>query len=123
MQWVSALARQGHSGAATGNFLDSQRFNLLKDNDSNPLSAAYQERRFVFSQLRDPDAPWTTGDMPLTVTRFQYDRMRRWSLGDFVEDWQGPPRQPAARRSLQTMRGHIRSGTIWRENAAAYLGL
>jgi integrase len=26
-------------------------------------------------------------------------------------------------RSLQTLRGYIRSGTIWRENAAAYLGL
>jgi integrase len=26
-------------------------------------------------------------------------------------------------RSLQTLRGYIRSSTIWRENAAAYLGL
>jgi hypothetical protein len=94
MQWVSALAQTGHSGAGAGNFFDAARFNLLKDNDPNPLSAAYQERQHVFGALRNPagggdDMPRLNG--PLTVTPFQYEMVRKWSLGLFVPDWVGPP--------------------------------
>jgi hypothetical protein len=93
MQWVSALARQGHSGQAHGNFFDPQLFNLLKDNNPNAMSAAYQARTLVFEALKNPAGGGD--DMPrlalLTVTPFQYLRMRQWSNGNFVADWQGPP--------------------------------
>jgi len=94
MQWVIAAAQMGHSGQASGNFLDLQRFALLKDNDPNPNSAAFQERQTVFNALRNPNGGGD--DMPLlngglAVTPFQYQQMQKWSVGNFAADWTGAP--------------------------------
>jgi len=93
-QWVSGLAHTGHSGVNPGNFFDTARFALLKDNDANAASPAYIERQHVFGALANPagggdDMPRLNGG--LTVTRVQYEVMRRWSLGQFVADWVGVP--------------------------------
>src|ERR1700687_2231366 len=94
MQWVSQMAQMGHSGAGGGNFLDPARFNLLKDNNTDPSSSAYQERQFVFQQLKAPDGSGT-GDMPklwgLSVTQTQYDAFAKWAAGTFAADWVAPP--------------------------------
>lgn len=94
MQWVSTVARTGHSGAAPGNFLSAAAFTMLRDNNPDPMSAAYKLRQHVFARLRNP---WGggTGDMPrlsgLTVTKTQYAMMKKWADGLFSADWAGPP--------------------------------
>jgi hypothetical protein len=93
MQWVSALARTGHSGMAAGNFLDPATFAVLQDNNANPISAAYKLRQHVFSALKNPSGGGD--DMPklnmLTVTKTQYAMMQQWADGNFNSDWAGPP--------------------------------
>jgi hypothetical protein len=92
MQWVSALARSGHSGAFAGNFLDPATFAVLQDNNANPMSAAYKLRQHVFEQLKNPSGGG--GDMPqlygLAVTKTQYAMMKQWADGNFSSDWAGP---------------------------------
>jgi hypothetical protein len=93
MQWVSAVARTGHSGMVPGNFLDPATFAVLQDNNVNPISAAYKLRQHVFSELKNPSGGG--GDMPmlnlLTVTKTQYAMMKQWADGNFISDWAGPP--------------------------------
>lgn len=93
MQWVSALARQGHAGNAPGNFLAPAAFALLQDNNADPMSVAYQLRQKVFAALKNPAGGG--GDMPmlsgLTVTKTQYATMQKWATGTFSADWAGPP--------------------------------
>jgi hypothetical protein len=93
MQWVSALARTGHSGMAAGNFLDPAAFALLQDNNADPMSAAYKLRQHVFSALKNPSGGGD--DMPmlnaLAVTKTQYKMMKQWADGLFNSDWAGPP--------------------------------
>jgi hypothetical protein len=93
MQWVDPDARQGHGPGQGGDFLSPQEFALLQNNDPTPGSPARTAREAVFTRLKSPTGGG--GDMPrlngLTVTAYQYERMRRWSLGDFLSDWTGVP--------------------------------
>ncbi|MBG6163761.1 hypothetical protein IWQ54_003429 [Labrenzia sp. EL_195] len=107
LQWVSAGARAGHGGSAPGNFLTPQRLDELSSND--PTNRPLRER-FV-NRLTPPGSPGPSRDMPdvfggvdpqnptnkprpgtfgipLTVTQHQYDQLKRWARGDFVNDWQ-----------------------------------
>jgi hypothetical protein len=96
MQWVDPDALSGHGPGRPGNFLDAAAFALLHNNDATVGSPARQAREAVFAKLKNPNGPGG-GDMPrlngLIVTKFQYDRLRRWSVGDFADDWNGVPVQ------------------------------
>jgi hypothetical protein len=93
MQWIDPDARQGHGPGLGGDFLNPQKFALLQNNNPTPGSPPRAAREAVFTRLKNPNGGG--GDMPrlngLTVTKYQYERMRRWSLGDFVADWNGVP--------------------------------
>ena len=69
-----------------------------------PPPGAPALRQRIFGELRHP-ADDGGGDMPMllsdteeqneTVTRVQYDMMKKWSDGDFVNDWTGLGRRSA----------------------------
>ena len=92
MQWVSSMARSVHSGGLGGDFLASAQFDLLKDNNPAAGSTERVARERVFRKLRNPIGGG--GNMPLlsgglTVTPVQYEQFLRWSVGDFISDWNG----------------------------------
>lgn len=93
MQWASSTAHSGHGRGRHGDFLDPQHFNLLKNNDPNPSSPAYQARMGLFRRLKGPSGGG--GNMPalfgLTLTPLQYGQLTRWAVGDFAADWNGVP--------------------------------
>jgi hypothetical protein len=90
MQWVIQQARTGHSGAAGGNFLSSALFNLLKDNDATPGSAARVAREHVNGRLRPiGNMPDLFGGLQLTDT--QLAQFKSWAAGTFAADWVGIP--------------------------------
>jgi L-Lysine epsilon oxidase N-terminal/L-lysine epsilon oxidase C-terminal domain len=82
LKWVSEIAGSNHD------FLAS----LIPPPGSPGARAA------IFGRLRHP-ADDSGGDMPMllsdteqeneTVTKRQYDVMKKWSDGDFVDDWKG----------------------------------
>lgn len=88
MQWTNSRARSGH-GSGPGDFLDPAEFKKLHD-PSAPGSE--QARLAVWSRLRDPQNPDTSGNMPalsglLSLTVLQYQYFTQWKDGDFVDDW------------------------------------
>ena len=93
-RWVSAMAAPNHRSLAPA---------------FGPR-APEGMRKAIFARLRDPalgpreesegDMPMLWGDnyhdgksMPLTRT--QYEIMRKWAEGEFVDDWEGKPPRPA----------------------------
>jgi hypothetical protein len=72
---------------------------------ASPASAS--ARSVIFDKLRDPALPPNESsgesDMPMihsdfypaevneTLTRIQYEMMRKWKDGEFIDDWSGPP--------------------------------
>ncbi|WP_159461045.1 LodA/GoxA family CTQ-dependent oxidase [Streptomyces viridosporus] len=106
--WVSAVARMRHG--AGRNFLTPDRLAQLSSN----ADVDAKHRRAVFDRLRTPKPglmdigqanegfmPVLAGDggdrdpeQPrtwLTLLPGQYERMRRWAVGDFLADWPGAP--------------------------------
>ncbi|HBE62125.1 MAG TPA: hypothetical protein DDX19_05030 [Rhodopirellula baltica] len=96
--WVNKLANLGHVGAHLSRHDD---LSLEPDANGDPHQAA---RTAIFSKLRDPDNPGSSGNMPrltgdldgavyptqgLTFTRTQFHLMRQWKDGKFVNDWAG----------------------------------
>jgi hypothetical protein len=106
--WVNTVARTGHG--AGRNFLAPGRLAKLSSN----ADADAAHRQAVFGRLRtpkpglldvgqandgfmpvlagdggdrDPEQPYTW----LTLLPGQYERMRRWAVGDFLADWPGTP--------------------------------
>jgi len=87
LKWVSEIAGSNHD------FLSMVV----------PPPGAPAIRARIFDQLRHPTESGG-GDMPmllsdteeenLTVTRRQYAMMKKWSDGDFVDDWNGSPIDP-----------------------------
>lgn len=104
-QWVEADSLSGHGPGEPGDFLESTKFALLTDADTNPTSAAFKARKRVFGKLKNP-AGGPGGNMPLligtpsaqtpsaiglTLTPTQYKRFKEWSDGSFNPDWTGVP--------------------------------
>ena len=112
LAWVNRTARQGHGRGGPQHFLDPDQLAGLAD--PGPDSAA--DRRFIFEHLIPPRTPASGAgpaasmmpvlndgldpeDPPRSIeaalTALQYERMRKWALGAFVNDWPGgPPETP-----------------------------
>ena len=113
MKWVSGMAahpmahadqqepmHQAHHGDVTG-----AAHETLPGVIPPPGSAS--ARAAVFAKLRDPVLPGAQSageaDMPMIhsdfypadtnqpLTRIQYDMMKKWKNGNFIDDWSGPP--------------------------------
>ena len=86
-QWASSVGRVGHGRGERGDFLDTQLFDLLKTNSTDPVPL--QIRTGVFGKLKKPGGGG--GNMPalssLVVTPYQYECFRKWAPGDFRPDW------------------------------------
>lgn len=92
-KWVSAMAAPHHA--------------TLSSEIPPPGTAA--ERQAIFARLRDPNIPLaqpSDGDMPMIwsdiydtaghdssqpLTKSQYNALKKWSDGNFIDDWVGPP--------------------------------
>jgi len=87
LKWVSKMAGSNHD--------------FLSAVIPPPGVPAIRQR--IFNELRHPSEE-SGGDMPMllsdteeqneTVTQLQYDVMKKWSEGDFVNDWNGSPIEP-----------------------------
>lgn len=103
LSWVEPHAAH-HCGNHSGNFLQPDLLKILADNNSSASAV----RAWVFERLRDPANPNMSGNMPdletgldptnpnpleqipFTLTRHQYDLMKKWKQGDFEADWGQP---------------------------------
>lgn len=101
-KWVSAMAAPHHSTLS----------NVI------PPPSTGAARLAIFERLRDPSIPLdqtSDGDMPMIwsdiynsaghdssepLTKTQYNIMRKWKDGNFIDDWAGPP-VPATQISPQ----------------------
>jgi hypothetical protein len=93
MQWVSGMINSEHAHATLSAVI--------------PPPASDSARSAIFAKLRDPATPGAQAsegsDMPMVhsdfypapsnqpVTRIQYEAMKKWKDGDFINDWSGPP--------------------------------
>jgi hypothetical protein len=121
-QWVSEHAFRGHGDGKPGDFLQHAVLAQLaaKGGAGVPL------RKQIFSKLRNPHLspsspeartqanlffmPPLSGDEGdtqhgapsswLTVTKYQYDNLRRWSDDDFVPNWNGKVEVPWASEAV-----------------------
>jgi hypothetical protein len=120
LAWVNATARQGHGRDGPQHFLDPARLAGLAD--PGPASAA--DRRFIFERLIPPRTPagqaGPATSMPVlndgldpenpsrsieaALTALQYERMRKWALGAFANDWPGTPPEPQPLEALPVER-------------------
>jgi hypothetical protein len=116
MQWVDPDVRIRHSYNQAHDFLKPPLFDLLRTPDMTPGSPARRARERVFNALKNPNGgggsmPQLVGPAPpeapqadgLTLTHVQHEVFRRWSLGDFVNDWSGDPNQPPAQPPLPSL--------------------
>lgn len=89
MYWIEPSARLGYWPGVTGGGIEADRFRVLSDNDARPSSLSWRTRHEVFNNLKNPAGGG--GSLPIspytTLTPLQYERFRRWSVGDFVADW------------------------------------
>jgi hypothetical protein len=84
LQWVSAMVGANHT--VLGSVI--------------PPPGADATRAAIFARLRNP-YDGSGGDMPMiwsdteeqneSLTRVQYDMMKKWADGNFVDDWKGEP--------------------------------
>ena len=93
--WVNQLAHEGHGRGHRGDFTDPERLARLAD-----PAAPNSLRKAVVERLRDPGdlaAQTDAGSMPrmhdvtnsaqvLTLTKWQFEVLRKWAAGDFVND-------------------------------------
>ncbi|MFM9707774.1 LodA/GoxA family CTQ-dependent oxidase [Streptomyces galilaeus] len=114
LQWVNAAALRGHGVGEPGHFAAPALLRRLAA--SGPQSAELRQGVFRVLRAPEPNAAEATSEyMPqlagddgepvdgrpgrwMSLLPGQYDRMRRWAEGDFVEDWTGQepvPEQPA----------------------------
>jgi hypothetical protein len=93
MKWVSMMIATAHAHVTLAP--------VMPPHGSPAMRAA------IFNRLRDPATPHGTeseNDMPMLwsdyypaksnepLTRVQYDIMKKWKNGNFVNDWKGTPR-------------------------------
>ncbi len=88
LKWVSELAGSAHASLAT----------------VIPPPGVPSVRTAIFERLANPN-DGSGGDMPMVwsdnysppkvqsqpVTKTQYEFMKKWANGDFIDDWSGPP--------------------------------
>lgn len=98
MHWVSDFAQPHGPLNRRGHFLSSLPQLASKSKDQANLRA----RGRIFDRVKNPTNPdegdmpaLPGGDLPMTLTEVQYERMKRWADGDFEADWPGeaPPRR------------------------------
>jgi hypothetical protein len=93
MQWVSGMITSEHAHATLSAVI--------------PPPASSSARSAIFDKVRDPAVPGADpgdeSDMPMVhsdfypaesnqpLTRVQYEAMKKWKDGNFVDDWSGPP--------------------------------
>ena len=116
LQWVSARGSLGHGTGRLGYYLS--RRDILSDNNADPASDAYLARNAIFVRLRNPHTLPARPDENLTleavqpsqmpelpgderraqeghdwalpsVTKLQFDMLKKWRDGDFEPDPQG----------------------------------
>jgi hypothetical protein len=93
MKWVSMMIAQAHAHATLENVV--------------PPPGAASTRAAIFGRLRDPATPGgaeSDNDMPMLwsdyypatgnepLTRIQYEYLRKWKSGRFVNDWRRKPK-------------------------------
>jgi hypothetical protein len=121
MQWVSGMITSEHAHATLSAVI--------------PPPASTSARQAIFDKLRDPALPGAQlsdeSDMPMIhsdfypadsnqpLTRIQYEAMRKWKDGDFIDDWSGPP--PASKKI--TPHGLDRAGLESCVGGAFYPGI
>ena len=121
MQWVSGMITSEHAHATLSAVI--------------PPPASTSARLAIFNKLRDPALPGAQpsadSDMPMIhsdfypadtnqpLTRIQYEVMRKWKDGDFVNDWSGPP----AASKVITPHGLDRAGLESCVGGAFYPGI
>lgn len=101
IHWVTNSADGGHAPGSGGDFLRPSFLALLRDPDPSQALEAFEARNGVFSRLRPPPGSGVPSgvlrDMPdlreeidtgreLSLTLLQFERMRRWALGNFDPD-------------------------------------
>jgi len=121
LAWVNQHARRAHGEGGAQHFLEPDRLAALADPSD---SGGGDERRFIFERLIPPRKPNSRRDprnlMPLlndgldpedppneieaALTGLQYERMKKWSLGAFVNDWPGSPPEPQPFEALPVER-------------------
>lgn len=93
MQWVSGMITSAHAHATLSAVI--------------PPPASASARLAIFNKMRDPATPGADksepSDMPMIhsdfypaesnepLTRIQYEALKKWKDGDFINDWSGPP--------------------------------
>ncbi|KAI9511269.1 hypothetical protein F5148DRAFT_374656 [Russula earlei] len=117
ISWVNGQANRGHGPNANGNFFDPQWQEWLSD----PRKEREAIRKGVLGRIRLPTTngkydraragqafpyfmPWLSGDNGRTtygdpttfssITELQYDRLVKWSKGDFIVGRPPPPPPP-----------------------------
>jgi hypothetical protein len=131
-QWVSQRAQRGHAVGKAGNFIEPAVLEKLAARGG----AGSRLRRLIFSKLRNPHLdkssrearaqanlhfmPPLSGDEGdaehgapstwLTVTRWQYDKLQKWSEDQFEADWDGRVSVPLAAQAPED--GDISPGDL-----------
>ena len=123
MQWVSGMITSAHAHATLSAVI--------------PPPASNSARLAIFNKMRDPAVPGADSsdpsDMPMIhsdfypavsnpnqpLTRVQYEAMRKWKDGNFVNDWSGPP----AASTTITSHGLDRAGLESCVGGAFYPGI
>jgi hypothetical protein len=108
-RFASGRASFGHRAGSPGDFLAPELFTRLH---SKTVAGAAEARLAVFSRVRDPGTGGSDADgenMPelnsLSVTPTQYARLKRWSDGEYVDDWPASanPQTPSSIPSLDSL--------------------
>ena len=121
MQWVSGMINSDHAHATLSAVI--------------PPPASASARLAIFNKMRDPAVPGAQlsgeSDMPMMhsdfypadsnepLTRVQYETMKKWKDGDFINDWSGPP----AASTVITPHGLDRAGLESCVGGAFYPGI
>lgn len=96
MQWVLAAAGSNHdpisdSFPPTPTVEPADVFKRLR----SPI-AGTNGARMNMPQLFDDENAWKrTGDNGLAFTKSMYEMLRRWSIGEYIDDWTGVPPEPS----------------------------
>jgi hypothetical protein len=143
MKWVNQLKKM--SEAAHGNGMHGHTMPPAVGHKDPawskllPPPGSDQVRAFIFNKLRDPALPYneeskndsdmpmiwsdyyTDGGMNQPLTKFQYNILKKWKNGHFINDWTGP--LPAKPSSIITPDGLDKAALETCAGAAFYPGI
>jgi hypothetical protein len=95
VQWLLAAAGSNHdvitdSFPPTPSMLPSEVFKRLRSPHAGTNGSGMN-----MPQLFDDENGWIrNGDKGLAFTKSMYEMLRRWSVGQFIDDWSGNPPEP-----------------------------